>query len=315
MPVEDDINLDKPLSEEDFAKMEQEAKRLADIATEARDDAKDAKDLLKAEEDAVKQHAKLVEQLEKQRIKAEKEKLKIGRTIREINELSESTSPTQELGGEGGFVTDRMLQATGRESGFGGRDPFSGRIKRGRREGQGYEESATGQMEQMQELAELAKKEAEKRKKVVEKKFQEQEKKHRELVSKINGVENNIRQAVSMSANPVGFMRSKLLSIVGKAGIAGMVAVFGYEVVTQIKDQIVQEIKSLFKPGGILDIRKTTLDNISTIANFEHIIKVAQGQVYFTSDTAEDIRQGVPQNASTRQLENGHKQFIQVRDF
>ena len=133
MPVEDDINLDKPLNEEDFAKMEKEAKRLADIATEARDDAKDAKDLLKAEEEAVTQHAKLVEQLEKQRIKAERERLKIGRTIREVNELSESTSPTQELGGEGGFVTDRMLQVTGRESGFGGRDPFSGRIKRGRR--------------------------------------------------------------------------------------------------------------------------------------------------------------------------------------
>jgi len=315
MPVEDDINLDKPLNEEDFAKMEQEAKRLADIATEARGDAKDAKDLLKEEEDAVKQHVKLVEQLEKQRIKAEKEKLKIGRTIREVNELSESTSPTQELGGEGGFVTDRMLQATGRESGFGGRDPFSGRIKRGRREGQSQEQSAVGQMEKMEELAELAQKEAQKRKVEVNKALAEARKRHQELVSKINSVESNVRQAVSMSTNPVGFMKSKILGIVGKAGIYGMVAMFGYEVITQMKDQIIESIKELFAKGGSFDVRKLVLDNVSTIANFDHVIKVAQGQVYFTSDTAEVIRQGVPQNANTRQLANGHKQFIQLRDF
>ncbi len=315
MPVEDDINLDKPLTEEDFQKMEEEAKRLAKIADEARDDAKDAKDLLKAEEDAVIQHAKLVEQLEKQRQKAEKEKLKIGRTVREVNELSESRSPLQDVGGEGEFVTDRMLQASPDESGFGGRDPFSGRIKRGRREGQSQEQSATGNMEKMKESFIEAEKLMAKRKLEVDKSFALASKKHAELVKKVSGVENNIRQAVSMSANPVGFMRSKILGIVGKAGIAGMVAVFGYEVMTQIKDQIVQEIKALFAPGGSFDIRKTVLDNVSTIANFDHVVKVAQGQVYFTSDTAEDIRQGVPQNANTRRLVNGHKQFVQVRDF
>ena len=170
-------------------------------------------------------------------------------------------------------------------------------------------------MEKMEELAELAEKEAQKRKVEVNKALAEARRKHQELVSKVNGVENNIRQAVSMSTNPVGFMRSKILGIVGKAGIYGMVAMFGYEVITQMKDQIIQSVKELFAKGGSFDIRKLVLDNVSTIANFDHVIKVAQGQVYFTSDTAEVIRQGVPQNANTRQLENGHKQFIQLRDF
>jgi len=39
---------------------------------------------------------------------------------------------------------------------------------------------------------------------------------------------------------------------------------------------------------------------------------VEQGLVFFTSDTAETLRQGSPQNANTRQLEYGHKQFNQL---
>jgi len=44
MPVEKDINLDKPLTTEDINNLEEEANRLEKIAKEAKEDAKKAKE-------------------------------------------------------------------------------------------------------------------------------------------------------------------------------------------------------------------------------------------------------------------------------
>ena len=44
------------------------------------------------------------------------------------------------------------------------------------------------------------------------------------------------------------------------------------------------------------------------------MIDVNQGTVFFTSDTGEILRQGVPQTSNTRERVNGHKQYQQEFD-
>ncbi len=98
MPVERDINLDKPITDEDIRALEEEADNLERLAKEAQEDAKKAKEFQKVEETMLNDAVKKIEQLEKQAVKAEKAKNKIGRSIKEVNELAQHRSA---LGGVG----------------------------------------------------------------------------------------------------------------------------------------------------------------------------------------------------------------------
>ena len=119
---------------------------------------------------------------------------------------------------------------------------------------------------------------------------------------------NNLMQ------NPIGFGKGKIMGLIGKAGIYGAIAMFAIQMAQQVYDQVINEVKSMFQAGGVLDVRKDVLDSVRQVANLDHMINVAQGKIFFTSDTSEFLRQGVPLNYNTRDRVNGYKQYLQEFD-
>lgn len=144
------------------------------------------------------------------------------------------------------------------------------------------------------------------------------EKHRKELERKITGIENDISKAYGevkgLMANPIGFGRGKFMGLLGKAGIYGAIAVFAIQMAQQVYDQVIDEVKSMFQPGGVLDVRKDVLDAVRQVANIDHMINVSQGKIFFTSDTSEILRQGIPLNYNTRDRVNGYKQYLQEFD-
>lgn len=132
------------------------------------------------------------------------------------------------------------------------------------------------------------------------------------------GIRETTNQLSSFRRGPTGFVtglaRNKAFQFLGKAGVYGAVAQFMLEMGEQIYQEMLGEIKSMFEPGGLLDVRKESLDNMKQIANLDHMIQVHRGEVFFTSDTAEVLRQGAPLNSNTREKVNGHKQYLQEFD-
>ena len=122
----------------------------------------------------------------------------------------------------------------------------------------------------------------------------------------------------SMMHNPKGnvmnFITGKggIGRVATMGGIYGVIAYAVYEVGKAVFDTVSSMVIEQFRAGGIFDIRKIVKDEVTVIQNFKHMQEVEQGLVFFTSDTAETLRQGSPQNSNTRQLEYGHKQFNQL---
>ena len=144
-------------------------------------------------------------------------------------------------------------------------------------------------------------------------------KKEREqLIRQVRGIEGDIQggfsQFMGAKNNPISFGKNKVLGALGKAGLYGVIAKFVIDMGQQVFDSVISEMKSFFKAGGVFDIRKDVLNELKQVANLDHMIAVQRGEVFFTSDTAEILRQGVPQTSNTREKVNGHKQYIQEFD-
>src|SRR3990172_3750564 len=177
MPVEKDINLDKPLSEADIRQMEEDASRLEELAKKAEANSEKASSLQSKEDQLLNDAVKKVEQIEKEAEKAEKARTRIKRTITEVNQLAEHRTALGNIGGEEDFEES---EAGGFE-GMGGRDPFTGRLKTGRTAfGTGQEKSPMGtiirlqaQLEEAVKLAEQQKKEQKKIEKEIRDQFKE----------------------------------------------------------------------------------------------------------------------------------------------
>ena len=149
-----------------------------------------------------------------------------------------------------------------------------------------------------------------------------QEQQLQQMRMQINGIKQqalgSMTQMQSMMRNPKGNIISM---ITGKSGIgrlalmgglAGAVAYAVYEIGKAVFDSVSAMVMEQFKAGGIWDVRKLVRDEITVINNLRHMQDVEQGLVFFTSDTAETLRQGAPQNANTNELAYGHKQFNQM---
>ena len=67
-----------------------------------------------------------------------------------------------------------------------------------------------------------------------------------------------------------------------------------------------------FRAGGVFDVRKMVKDEVSTIITLKDMVDREQGLVFFSGDTSEILRQGPSQNANTKKMEYGHKQFVQM---
>ena len=110
--------------------------------------------------------------------------------------------------------------------------------------------------------------------------------------------------------NPIGKTKSVALGLLGKT-VVGAIAVMIIQQVQALYDQILTQIKDMYKAGGVLDVRKDQLDSLKQVASIKSIIDMEQGRVMFTSETGEILRQGVPQATNTQGRVNGYKQYLQ----
>ncbi len=141
-----------------------------------------------------------------------------------------------------------------------------------------------------------------------------------QMMKQIQSVEGNISNGFSqftgLTGNPKSFLRGKGMAFIGKLGVAGAVANFAIQMAERMYNEVIKEVKSWYGDGGSHDVRKDVLNHLLQTANLQHMIAVGRGEVYFTADTAEILRQGVPQKDSTntRERVNGHKQYQQEFD-
>ncbi len=283
MPVEKDINLDKPLTDEELRGLEEEADRLEKLAEDAQKDAKKAKEFQKEEDKFLNDAVKKIEQLEKQAEKAEKAKNKIGKSIKEVNQLAQHRSALGGQGGEGQF-------AEREEFGMGGMIPGAGQMQKGRTAfGTGQEKSPMGGIS-MTESRRLAFEKVMKEKMATAKKERmEHAKKLKEQVGKLNKISGAQRDILSAKANPMGFAGGKLMGMLAKGGIYGIIAI----AVIQMGKQIFEEVKKMYAPGGPLDVRKAMLDRDREMIELDQLLARRAGRVFFTSDTS--LIQGPPE--------------------
>lgn len=300
MPVEKDIDLNKPLTEEDIKYMEEEADRLEELAKQAQEDAKKAKQFQKEEEKTLNDAVKKVEEIEKEADKAEKAKNKIGKSVKEVNQLAEHQSPTAGIEGE-----------EPRTFGMGGAEAGAGQIKKGRTGfGTGEERSPLGLIpseQRQRELDRLAdEKEAREEREALKQASKDAEEARRELAKKlaeqkamIGKISSGGGQAMNFMQNPAGFGMGKLKGMLGKAGIYGLIAL----AVWQMAEMVFKEIKRLYAPGGPYDVRKQMQDRDQEIVEIRHILDRRSGRVFFTADT--ELQQGSPEFSNTTRL--GHR--------
>jgi hypothetical protein len=149
-------------------------------------------------------------------------------------------------------------------------------------------------------------------------KIKEHEMKIREHEQHIQNIHNNIskgfgkvQEGFSFAANPVKFGMTQGLKMLGKASAIGAIAAMVIEQVQSVYQQVIEQIKDMYAPGGILDVRKEQLDSLRQVGTLSSLIDMEQGRVFFTSNTGELLRQGVPQATNTEGRVNGYKQYLQ----
>ena len=154
------------------------------------------------------------------------------------------------------------------------------------------------------------------------------------LQAQINNIQNksasiqaNIQKISSLaktgfgsSGGPLGVI-NKLGGLAGKGGLGKMMMMGGvygaiayavFEVGKMILETVTEMVMEQFRAGGVFDVRKMVKDEVSTIVTLKDMVDREQGLVFFSGDTSEVLRQGASQNANTKKMEYGHKQFIQM---
>jgi len=131
----------------------------------------------------------------------------------------------------------------------------------------------------------------------------------RAQVGQAQGVVGEIN---SFRASPVGAGKSKIMGMLGKFGVYGILAQFAIQMAEQTFNQVMTEIKAQFKAGGVFDTRKMVQDQLLEYNTISYLTKLRSGQVFFTADAGQDLRQGAPRGTNnTRDLRDGHLRFIQ----
>ena len=103
-------------------------------------------------------------------------------------------------------------------------------------------------------------------------------------MEKMDELESKIGQIGSIAANPMGaitgqLMKNRGLMMLGKIGAIMMATKMVYDI-------ILSQIKSLFEPGAIFDVRKKVLESVKTIPELEYLINIRKGTVFFTHNTS-----------------------------
>jgi len=115
------------------------------------------------------------------------------------------------------------------------------------------------------------------------------------------------REGLSLIQNPTAWIAAKLPQILKIAGPAAIVF-FAVEVA----QTVFELFKAQFGAGGIFDVRKLVLDQVKEISQLDTILRIRSGQVFFTSDAGQRLRQRAPEVSNTRTLRDGHIRYIQL---
>ena len=247
MPVDEDVNLNQPLSAEDLKQLDREAKAME----------------------------KAVAKMEREALKAEKAKNKIGKTISEVNQLASHNSP---MGNTGDFTERTTSGFIGTPHGrnTGGAMPIG---RQGMTAGEQVDSSPMGREEKNIDMfiQQIKIEQAE------AKKEREEAKKEREhnsgMIKEARGLTGEVSSAESSAFgilnNPKGMAIGKLKGVLGKS-VYGAIALMVFELGQKIFDDIMKELKGLFKAGGIYDVRKLVRDEVHFINSLDHILKMEE---------------------------------------
>jgi len=225
--------------------------------------------------------------------KTEESKKKAKQNIKEISDAAKKLGiggAPGDIGSVGRKITLPLNAASG-ENAIGyefGKTPIGGK-------------STTGVPKGMEERLTKVEKEAtqaEKDAKEALEKARKQEEKLRELQSKYEETLGGLR-------NPFGYTGNQITKFLGKAGLGGMIALFGQEVVTDMFELV----KSWFDmPGGLFDIRKKLHDAIYSIGDLAYQEQIANGNVFFTDDTR--LYQHSPFHSNTEKISSFQSRYL-----
>ena len=287
MPVDEDINLNKPLTDAQIRKLESDA-----------------------------------EKMEKAAQKAEEARIKINNEMREASsslleaEKFMGTSPLAGMGGDDEY-NPTASNVLGGGTTRGEEDVLP---SKGRRSEQGKSKTSTAYMETklIDEANKLENtiqnnkiKKLQQGQKELRDKQAEQARSNMRIQGNVSKGFGKVNKGFSFMRNPIGMATSSALGGIAKLGIYGAIASMVIQQVQGIYDQVMTQIKDMYKEGGILDVRKDQLDSLRQVASLKSIIDMEQGRVFFTSDNGEVLRQGVPQATNTQGRVNGYKQYLQ----
>jgi hypothetical protein len=295
MPVDEDINLNKPLTDAQLRKLERDAERMEIAARKAEENAR------KISEEASKAADVL---LNAEKFMGRSPLAGMGGDI----DVPDNTTNILGIGATGQSV----LPTKGRRSGQTvGRSPVSGISV------DVVNEQLIAEQEALKEEQRQAKIERERimtEQKAQAQRIKEIQMRENQIRESFQRPMSGIRQGYNFTRNPTGFALGKLKGLIVGGGFYGAIALMVMEFGEEIYNMVINEIKGLYEPGGIFDKRKEMLNDMKQVANLEHMVDIHQGRVFFTSDTGEFLRQGIPQNYNTRKMVNGYKQYIQEFD-
>lgn len=305
MPVEDEINLDKPLTDAQIEKLEKDADRADKAAEKAFQAAEKAK---QASEKAQQANTITTNILGTTASSGVYDKSYRPRTGYDSSTLVNNT----------GALPRGGLEESDYSYGFGlaGMSPESGERKGYRRYGE--TEEATPVAGQSPRAMEARMASIQQAQQAIRKQTQQnaldikmQKARDQAMIGSVRGGFGKVQQGFAFGASPTGFMKGAGFNLLAKAGPAGVIAVMAIQQIQQLFDQVNEQIKQMFAPGGVYDVRKDVLDAVKNVSSLKSIIDMEQGRVFFTSDTGESLRQGVPQAANTNTRVNGFKQYTQ----
>lgn len=145
----------------------------------------------------------------------------------------------------------------------------------------------------------------------------------RRTAGKIEGGSRDIFSALGRGgANLPSFAQSRLGKVTGflkGLGPYGIIASFAIDFAirygTMMYQQIMNEVKSFFAPGGLFDVRKAVKDEVVQYQSLENLINIRRGTIYFSSNSSEVLRQGVPYgNTNTQDMALGLKRYMSTHD-
>jgi len=298
MPVEDEVDLRKPLSDAQIDKLHKQADHLERSAEKAE---RAAQQIMNANKRAGGGDILGVSSGMGYQKGYKPEKGEYDPTT------SISAIPNAPKGGAGGL---------GGAMGILGQQEKESERQGYRRSGEG--QSATGLQQMTPEVIKAHQAAAMQAIQAIKEKQKEIMLKQREHDQHLQHIQQNIaggfgkvQEGFSFAANPVGYGMRKGLQALGKLTVWGAIAAMVIQQVQGLYQQVIEQIKAMYQPGGILDVRKEQLDSLRQVGSLSSIIDMEQGRVFFTSNTGELLRQGVPQATNTEGRVNGYKQYLQ----